>query len=93
MPNKNVLFCTCIFTCPPLCTDQEIFHRGRGRGEGGYEWSFFQPGVGAGLGLGGRQVSGLVQGLIANLDNFNNHINLIILKFPWAPLTPSRYGQ
>lgn len=55
MPNKNVLFCTCIFTCPPLCTDQEIFHRGwvRGEGGGGYEWSFFQPGVGAGLGLGG----------------------------------------
>lgn len=53
---------------------------GEGRG-GGYEWSFFQPGVG----LGGRRVSGLVQGLITNLDNFNNHINLIILKFPWAP--------
>lgn len=61
---------------------KKFFIEERGEGRGGYEWSFFQPGVGAGLGLGGMRVSGLVQGPIANLDNFNNHINLIILKFP-----------
>lgn len=54
MPNKNVLFCTCIFTCPPLCTDQEIFHRGWGRGEGGGVMSghFFSQVWGQGWGWG-----------------------------------------
>lgn len=59
---------------------------GEGRG-GGYECMvIFSARCGGRVGVGGlRRVSGLVQGLIANLDNFNNHINLIILKFPWAP--------
>lgn len=54
MPNKNVLFCTnCIFTCPPLCTDQEIFHRGWGRGEGGVmSGHFFSQVWGQGWGWG-----------------------------------------
>lgn len=39
---------------------KKFFIEEGGQGRGGYEWSFFQPDVGVGLGLGGRRVSGLV---------------------------------